>query len=324
MPSKVNNLLLCLLFFCATVFSQYTFSHFWMREIRLNPALTGIIPAKWKLGYDIRFFRNDNDKTNWSSTYFEAKKVFYKDVGKYAKDKQPTGWILGYGFLDDRRRGNMDGAYFIANYLSLALLKMSTKSYQDSVISFGLQLGFLRDGQRAMFDVNGGFLWGWNPILCWQEDQYFAYQIGVAGYHLFFPFRKKDDIFPGRTFHLHAGILAKYNKQVYLVLNGLVSYSNQTELVVGGYALLFPEIHYFYWDRFRIGIHYRLSNHLVFSTGIRLFGKARKSLSLELVASYDLPMSFMDFKYPYSHAWELGFYLIPHEKCWNISPCAML
>ncbi|MCX7697585.1 MAG: hypothetical protein N2Z72_07845 [Bacteroidales bacterium] len=324
MHSKVLKFLFFYQFTALVCFSQYTFSHFWMRDMRLNPALTGVIPAKWKLGYDIRLYRNDTDRTNWSTTYFVGKKIFYKEVGKYAKDKQPSGWVLGFGFLDDRRRGNMNGAYFIADYLSLSLQKFNKSGYQDSVISFGLQLGFLRDGMKALFDVNAGVLFGWNSILCWQEDQYLAYQIGIAGYHLLFPFRKKNEIFPGRTVHLHGGALVKYNKNIHLVLNGLVSYSNQTELVIGSYAILFPEIHYFYWDRLKVGIHYRLSNHLVLSSGIRIYGKARKSLSLEITGSYDLPMSFMDFKYPYKHAWEIGFYIIPHEKCWNISPCAML
>jgi|GEM_PF-1935443 len=308
-----------------SIWGQYTYSHFWMRELRLNPALTGLMAGTWKLGYDKRFFRDDSMKSNWSTAYVEFKKSFYKKVGEYAKDKEPTGWTIGYGFMDDRRRGNFEHAYYISDYLSVSFLKVPKKQEKhDWLLGLGMQLGFLRDGSRNIFDVNVGIVGGKSTILCWQEDQVYKYEWGVAAYHIFQPWRKDTSYVPGRTIHAHGGALVKYNKNLHLVVQVYGGYSNQPDLVVGGYALLFPDVHYYYWDRFRIGAHYRLTNHLVLTTGVRIFGRSKKSVAMDFVASYDLPMKFMDFKSPYKHAWELGFYIYPHEKCWNLSPCAML
>ena len=292
---------------------------FWSPELRLNPAFTGVMPAKWRIRENYRNQAFESGPTIiWNTLSADIKKEITKDVGGYGlKMEEASGNTFGFGIMDDRRRSDTSMAEYIADYFSLSYRRAlpGTNSF-----SIGVQPGYMRNADEKKFDLNAGLLWGKGSVVCWQEDQYFKQQIGISVYNILSDWRESS-LLPGRELQAHAGFLINKPDNFNIVANGYYRYNGESEFSVGAYVLFFPIVHYAYYDRARLGLHYRSSNHLTLSAGMRIYGRGEKTLTLDGVISYDLPMKFMDFESSYKNAWEIGLVLSSFQKCWSLDKC---
>ncbi len=321
--AKNKTILLILtvwLAFGSHALAQQPHGIFWSPELRLNPAFTGMMNAKWRIQKNNRWQTfEDGNQLNWSTFSADIRKEITKEVGGYGlKIQESSGNTFGFGIMDDRRKSDSLGAEYIADYFSISYHKVLKKS--GNSIGIGIQPGYMRDETEKKFDLNAGFLWGKGIINCWQEDQYFRNQIGFAAYNILSNWADSA-IYPGREVQAHAGFLIDKVEQFHIVANGLYRYNGTNDFAFGADVLFFPIVHYAYWDRARLGLHYRSSNHLTFSAGLRFYGRGKKTLTIDGTISYDMPMKFMDFESKYKSAWEIGIVIIPFEKCWSLNKC---
>ncbi len=295
-------------------------SQYYYNQPMQNPALTGLMENKWKL-HHFRRYETATDYKSYNQTIdAELKIVFSKEVGEYGLNiKEYSGMMMGIGILDKRVRHDHETDKFRSDYLSIAFHKiMKNKSY----ISFGFQPGYSRMYDSKKFDMNAGLSFGSKQVECWTEDQYFKTQIGISAYNLFSEFRHNDtSYFPGRMIQLHGGYLIKEPKHFNIFPNAQMWYDSEFSFSFGATVLFFPIVHYKYYDRGRLGLHYRSSNHLVLSGGFRIYGRAQKTISLEMTMSYDFGMKFLDLEPTYKRGLEFGFVLTPLKKCWSLSKC---
>lgn len=315
---RIISLLLIFLIAESGIHAQQHYSTWWNPELRLNPALTGIMPAKWRLRETFRNQYYENAPSIRTNNIFaDTRKEFSKEVGGYGMTMtESTGRSIGYGIMDERRRSDSDSAAFIADYFSLAFHRRIKKSD----VSIGVQPGYMRNSVDRKFDFNAGIFFGTDMIRCWQEDQFFKTQFGIAGYNLLSDFADSS-LLPGREIQAHFGTLIEKPKHFDIVANAFYSYTGMHNFGFGAVVLFFPIVHYKFWDRTRLGLHYRSSNHLTFSAGMRIFGSGQKSLSVDGMISYDLPLKFMEFNSTYKNGWEISLVLTPLVKCWSLDPC---
>jgi len=185
-----------------------------------------------------------------------------------------------------------------------------------------VQPGYVRMYDARLFDFNAGLMFGSKQIDCWTEDQYFKTQIGVSGYNILSDFKHNDTTyFPGRRIQMHGGRLIGEPKHFNIFANAAVWYDSKVSFSAGANVLFFPIVHYKYWDRARLGLHYRSSNHMVLSAGLRFYLAAQKTISLDAQISYDFGMQFLDMIPHYKNAFEIGIVLTPLRKCWSLSKC---
>jgi len=319
----MNNRLIFILFivYCAVglqAYGQQPQGTFWTPELRLNPALTGVMTSKWRLieHHRMQSF-NENGALNWNviSADFRKEKIKKREGYGLVID-EATGNTFGFGIMDDRRRSDSTGARYTADYFSFSY-RHAFKNYS---LGFGIQPGFMRSESEKKFDLNAGLLWGSGSIYCWQEDQVFKNQIGLAGYNILSNWGDTG-IMPGREIQAHAGFLIKKIEQFNFVVNGLYRFNGTNDFSLGTYVLFFPIVHYAYWDRARLGLHYRSTNHLTLSAGLRFYGQGKKTLTLDGTISYDMPMKFLDLNSKYKSAWEIGIVVTSFSKCWSIDKC---
>lgn len=299
-------------------YSQQPNGIFWVPELRLNPALTGVMTGKWRL---MEHHRNQTLNSgmdlNWNTISADFRKDITKKAGGYGLVMdEATGNTFGFGVMDNRLRSDSSGVEYTADYFSFSY----RHAFKKSTFGFGLQPGYMRADTNRKFDFNAGLLWGKGSIACWQEDQVFKNQIGIAAYNILSDW-SDTTLMPGREIQVHAGFLIKKIEQFNFVANAMYRYNGTSDFSIGTYAMFFPIVHYAYWDRARLGLHYRSSNHLTCSAGLRLYGRGRKTFTLDGTISYDLPMKFLDFESKYKHAWEIGIVITRFEKCWSTSKC---
>jgi hypothetical protein len=297
------------------VHSQYYFN-----ELMLNPAMTGLVENKWRLQHFRRYEMFDDFNAQNSTFAADFNVAFSKNVSEFGLNiKEYSGVMMGVGVIDNRIQHDLETDKYRSNHISLALHTMTkNKSYY----SLAIQPGFLRMYDERMYDVNVGFMFGKNYIECWSEDQYYKFQLGVSAYNLFSDFRTNDSsYFPGKRIQAHAGYLFEEPKHFNIFANSALWYDSQTHFSIGANVLFFPIVHYKYFDRGRLGLHYRTSNHLVFSAGCRLYGKGQNTLSIDAQISYDFQMKFLDLEPSFTRGLELGIIITPLKKCWSLSRC---
>ncbi|MBN2727744.1 MAG: type IX secretion system membrane protein PorP/SprF [Bacteroidales bacterium] len=318
--SKYHILVFVLMLFMAQgLKAQYPQGQFWTPELRINPAFTGVMQAKWRLKEN---YRNQTYESGlhvkWNTVSADIKKEITKEVGGYGlKMTESSGNTFGFGIMDDRRMSDTSNAEYIADYFSLAYHRALKNG---ASIGIGVQPGYMRNANENKFDLNAGLLWGQGMVTCWQEDQYFKNQIGVSMYNILSNWQDSSFL-PGREIQVHAGFLIDKPEQFNIVANGYYRYNGTSEFAVGAYVLFFPIVHYAFYDRARLGLHYRSTNHLSWSAGLRLYGRGKKTLTLDGTISYDMPMKFMDFESPYKNAFEIGIVITSFEKCWSLGKC---
>lgn len=315
---KYLGLILAFAGFPALVSAQYTQGIFWNSDLRLNPALTGLMQSKWRVSEHYRNQSTDINRLRWNTLSADFRKEFTKTAGDYGlKMEESTGRSLGIGFYDDRVNYGNDSSRYISDYFSLAYHRVLKKG---GIISLGVQPGYMRTELEKYFDLNAGIAYGQGSYDCWREDQYTKVQFGISGYHLTRDF-SDSALIPGREINIHYGQLIKGKKNFNFIVNAEYSYRGIHEFIVGTYVLFFPVVHYRYFDRGRLGIHYRTTNHLLLSAGARLYGRGGKSITVDGIIGYEMPMKFLDFESPYNSAWEIGIVISPFKKCWSLSPC---
>jgi hypothetical protein len=318
-----KTLFICFIIFFSVRFLQAQtdiLSQYYYNQPMQNPALTGLMENKWKLQHFRRYENNADFKALNQTWEAEIKIAFSKQVGEYGLNiKEYSGMMMGIGILDNRVMHEMETDKFRADYLSLSFHKiLKNKSY----FSIGLQPGFSRMYDTKKFDLNAGISFGSNQIECWTEDQYFKTQIGLAAYNIFSDFRHNDTTyFPGRRIQFHGGYLIKEPKHFNIFVNAQTWYDSEFNFSAGANVLFFPIVHYKYYDRGRLGLHFRSSNHLVLSGGFRLYGRGQKTISLDMTMSYDFGMRFLDLEPGYKRGLEFGIILTPLKKCWSLSKC---
>ena len=297
------------------IFSQYYFN-----EMHQNPSLTGLLENKWRIKHFRRYETHEGFNTQNTTWSGDAKIVFNKQAGEYGLNiKEFSGWMMGLGVVDHRVKHDLESDKFRANYFSFALHRMlKSKDY----FSFGLQPGFLRMYDERMFDFNAGILYGSKQIVCWTEDQFFKTQIGLSAYNILSAFRHNDtSYFPTRKIQLHGGYLIEEPKHFDIFANASIMYDSKVHFSAGANVLFFPIVHYKYWDRARLGLHYRSTNHMVLSAGLRFYLASQKTISLDAQISYDFGMQFLDLIPKYKKGIEIGVVLTPLRKCWSLSKC---
>lgn len=317
-----NNLIIILLLFVSKVVTSQIDMHsqYYWNELQLNPALTGLIEPKWRIK-DVRRYEFDdgNQKIN-NSLYADLKIMFNKKTGDYGLVMSEfTGYMMGIGIMDQRLKSDLETDTYRADYFSLSFHKLIKG---NSYISLGIQPGYLRMNEMRKFDLNAGVMFGNKQVTCWTEDQYFKTQIGVAVYNILSDYHPNDSLYsPGKRIQVHGGYLIEEPEHFDILASAALWYDQNVHVSVGANVLFFPIVHYRFFDRGRLGLHYRTSNHLVFSGGFRLYGRGQKTISLDMQLSYDMPMGFLDLVPAYKHGFEFGIVLMPLRKCWSLSKC---
>lgn len=307
------------------IYSQYYF----FKSIQ-TPAETGLFERRWRVFAGRRYEFHDSKQFHARNQTIapEIKIPLMKKAGEYGLYmKEYSGNTIGLGIVDYRVHHNNEQDYFRADFFSLALhhqfkRKREGRKHQLNYLSFGMQPGYIRMYHLRAFDVNAGLMFSREQIECWTEDQYFRTQIGVSGYHLLSDFRRNDTAYyPGRRLHLHYGQLINTYRHLYFFVNAQTIYDSKFDVLAGVNVLFFPEVHYKFYDRGRLGLHYRSSNHLVLSGGFRLYGAGERTISLDLSGSIEIGMGFLDLTPRYPTAIEIGMVLTPLHKCWPLKRC---
>ncbi len=313
---------LCTLFFILFIsdksYSQSdSYSQFYNSELTLNPALTGLIPATWQVKDIYQYqINNDNLGINTNSLFAEYKfplfKIHKEDYGLNVKE-QPNS-MLGIGILDQRRISNKK-INFRSNYLSIAL---NTKILSDLYFSLGIQPGIIELKDKDIYDINFGFLFGYKEMWCQKQDQMFKFQIGASVYHISQSYHSNEDsVFtPSRKTQAHASALTDISKKICLVTN--VHYVLRKDNYFNLGTTILIKSHHTNYDRIRFGIHYKTTNHLVWSAGIRTFGKQIDTHTFDICISYDMMICA---KSDYKGAIEISILFSPLKKCWSINRC---
>jgi hypothetical protein len=295
-------------------------SQYYFNEAELNPAMTGLIENKWRIKHFRRYETHDSYTANKNTIYADMKFAFSRQSGEYGLNiKEFTGWILGVGIHDSRVNHGLETDQFRADYLSIAIHK---KLKSNNYLSFGVEPGYVRFYDRKNFDMNAGIMFGSNQITCWTEDQYFKTQAGISLYNIFSGFKNQYSSYtPGSRLQVHGGYLIKEPRHVNIFVNAALWHDSKTHFSAGANVLFFPIVHYKFYDRARLGLHYRTSNHLVFSGGLRFYGGGQKTISIDMTASYDMNLGFLDANSSYRRGFEIGIVLTPLRKCWSLSKC---
>lgn len=306
------------------------YSQYYFFKPMQNPANTGLFDRKWKLFFSRRYQLHQNKVYNSHNQLIspEIKIALMRKTGEYGVFiKEYSGYMIGLGIIDYRVHHNNENDFFRSDFFSFAIhrqIKRKSENRKNQVryFSFGLQPGYIRMYNLRSFDINAGMILSQEQIECWTEDQFFKTQIGMAGYHLLTESRRNDtSYYPGRRFHFHFGQLINSYKHLYFFVNTQATYDTQIDITVGLNVLFFPEVHYKYYDRGRLGLHYRTSNHLVISGGFRLYGKSARTISADLSGSIEIGMGFLDLIPRYKTAIEIGIILTPLHKCWPLTKC---
>jgi hypothetical protein len=310
--------MLFILFFYIKSYSQYdSYSQFYNSELTLNPALTGMIPATWQVKDIYQYQTNNNNPgINTNSLFAEYKiplfKIHKKDYGLNIKESSNS--TLGIGILDQRSISNKK-INFRSNYLSIAL---NTKMLSDLYFSFGIQPGIIELKDKDIYDMNFGFLFGYKEMWCQKQDQIFKFQIGASIYHISQSYHSNEDsVFtPSRKIQAHTSALTDISKKIGLVTNVHYVFKKDNYFNLGTTMLI--KSHHTNYDRIRFGIHYKTTNHLVLSAGIRTFGNQINTHLFDICISYDMMICA---KSDYKEAIEISILFSPLKKCWEINRC---
>jgi hypothetical protein len=298
------------------------YSQFYNSELKLNPALTGLLQEKWRVK-DVFQYRNlhNQQQIRTNTAFFEYRWQFDKIRNNYGLVvEEKRNFFMGIGIVDERRWSSNTAAAFASDYLSVAF---HTKLGEKSNISIGLQPGYEYGPNRHFFDMNAGFVFGYKEIFCWQEDQFFKYQFGFAAYHLFQDFHPQtaEIYFPARQLQLHGGVLIEPVEQFNFIPNFEYIYDSQHFYNLGFTMFFFPIVHYNNYDRSRLGFHYKNTGHLCFSGGLRFFGAEKNTFSIDCALSYDMGLAFLGAETAYKDGFEVMLLITPLYKCWSIDRC---
>ncbi len=320
MSKKILILCIFLLGF-RELYSQTDFhSQYYCNELQQNPALTGLMESKWRLRYFRRYLNFESFRENKNTLFFDMKFMINKKFGEYGFNlKDFSGWMLGVGFMDSRKTFGTESGKIASEYLTLSFHRQLKSS---NYLSFGLQPGYEKTNNQGKFNMNAGIMFGSKKISCWTEDQFFKIQAGISVYNIFTSNVKNDTLSAQtRYVQLHAGYLIKAPEHLNIYANAALWHDTVTSFSAGTNVLFFPIVHYRFYDRARLGIHFRSSNHLVLSGGLRFYGARQKSISIDVTASYDAGLSFIGLKTWYKNGFEFGIVLTPLQKCWSLSKC---
>lgn len=313
---------LALLWFISTDgYSQIDIhSQYYANEPMLNPALTGLTESKWRLKLFRRYEMHDDFNSLNKTNYFDMRFTFSRQAGDYGLNiREFSGWMMGVGILVNRVHHGLEDDHLRADHLSLSFHRKLNK---NNYISTGIQPGYIRMHEDRSFGLNAGVMYGNGQIECWTEDQYFQTQVGLSAYNILSDFRNNDTSYnPGRRIQFHGGYLIKEPKHFNIFANAAMWYDSRFSFSAGANVLFFPIVHYKYYDRARLGLHYRSSNHIVLSGGLRLYGRGQKTLSIDATVSYDIGLGFLDVQPRYRNAVEFGIVITPLRKCWSLSKC---
>ncbi len=321
MKPKLVFILIVLMAFLQMGYAQdLTYSQYHSSDLTLNPALTGLSYSDWQVGDLFHSGKSLNNnrftQNNLYGTYKIAlDKKNAQGFGLVTRDEKNK--IIGIGFINQILNTDAGDVGYTTNHLSIGYhYKIIDKLY----LSAGIQPGLAQSNGKNKFDLNLGILAGYGQVNCWQEDQYSKYQAGLSFYHVT---REKttdaieDSISNSLPFarKIHGGALFKLDNigihpDAFWLDNG-------NTIMQAGINLVFLR-HFKNSDRWRIGVHYKNTKHLVLSGGFRIFGSMQSSFSGDLSLSYDVPLR----NHLYKSVFEIGLILMPLKKCWYVQGCS--
>jgi len=305
------------------------YSQFYGSDLRLNPALTGMIHRDWQICELYQGNKNNNDlKTSTNCIYAELAYDIIKTKGRYGMViKEKSNTMFGIGLMNEFRNSGNSDYNFMSNFFSIAIHR---RIFNSSNISIGIQPGMVKTNSGNKFDMNFGVLYGFQKHDCWIGDQVYKYQAGVSLYSYSQPFHSTEDTLYIKPKHIqaHAGALINIGKKFGIVPRAYYLYEGDHHYS-GGATFVFRK-HYSCIDRIRAGLHYLSSEHLVCSGGFRLYTRGKNSSShdnrdafaVDLCFSYDLKLDMIGLESGYKNGFEINIILYPITKCWEMSKCA--
>ncbi|MBN9381635.1 MAG: PorP/SprF family type IX secretion system membrane protein [Chitinophagaceae bacterium] len=221
------------------------FSQFFSSPLNVNPALTGIIHAPWRIISNLR------DEWVSPASPYTTGTISYD--AKIMKNKIPESSIFGFGTMlmyDQAMRGALKSNYASLNVSYNIKIAESEEgehrlgagfglTYVDKRIDFGMLdfsaqfngYGFdknLPTGETALSNMKA-YLSASNGILYTYKDKYMNLDIGVAGFHLNKPKQtaiKDDNQYLAPRYVVHGNFEDILND--YLVLNTNAIYQEQS------------------------------------------------------------------------------------------------
>lgn len=314
---------------CNTTFGQpEMYSQFYGADLRLNPALTGLIHRNWQIGELYQGNKNNNDlKTTTNCFYAELAYDIVRSKGHYGMViREKTNTMFGIGFMNEFRSSENEDMNFMSDFFSIAVHR---KIFSTSNISIGFQPGLVRTKDGNKFDMNFGLLYGLKKADCWIGDQIFRYQAGVSLYSFNQAFSTGSDTSytKPKNIQAHAGMLIEVKDKLGIVPRAYYLYEGNHNYNLG--ATLIYRVHYAFIDRIRAGLHYVSSNHLVCSGGFRLYTRGketsthdnRDAFALDCCFSYNLKLDIIGLESDYKKGFEINLIIYPITKCWALSKC---
>ncbi len=314
------------------------FSRFYDSELSLNPAFAGNAQEGWKFNNITGITGLANGQkyyTNSASFHLNFK---FSDAKDYYGLKVITerDYRLGAGILDERRWSEDFRYSYFSDYLNFAYHKISPKG----MFSIGVQGGVFKvsdylpptdaslpDSLQAAEitgefspDFNMGIMYQAGDMSCWKGDQLYRFQIGLAGYHLLENFNNQEDttIFPARQIQAHTGYLIGVNRAIGVIPRAFFLYNGES-FYNAGFTVLFRR-HENFLDRLRLGMHYKSTNHLIFSAGIRFFWGQTTQKAIDIALSFDDDIEGQNPYYQNNIEFSISFY--PFVRCWETSKCS--
>lgn len=329
----------------STVLSQNVFYSQYRRAGQaLNPALTGLTPGSWETGalWQQRGYGTDTTQNTYllqGSYRFDFRGL--SDKGYGLKVAYEDKYSIAVGAMGEMRRATLPYEQFTSAYGSFAV-QMKT-GYKD-LIAVGIQVGafmqpafypvtsaspvltgdtihFPGSPSATKLDINAGILLGFGKMECWNDDQLYRLQIGLAGSHLLEPWLR--DSLPrvaGREIRLHGSYLWEVNRALGIIPFGLVQYADSVMVQAGATAIY--RKHYSYIDRIRGGLYYLSGGYLSPSAGLRFYWGERATYGLDVEISYDIALRDQSLTGWHHRGFEISLKFGLINRCWSGDPCS--
>ncbi|PKP24632.1 MAG: hypothetical protein CVU06_04775 [Bacteroidetes bacterium HGW-Bacteroidetes-22] len=313
-------------------------------DMALNPALTGMTPGAWQAEalWQNRSFGSDTTQNTYllqGSYRFDFRGV--SDKGYGLRIAYEDKYSIAIGVLAELRRATNYREQFTSAYGSVA---MQMKTGRNGILSIGAQPGFFMQPsyypvtttsaelyndtiympgtpKATKFDVNAGILYGQGKMECWNDDQLYKFQIGLAAGHLTEPWMR-DSLprVPGREIRAHASYLWEINRTWGAIPSLLFQYADEKHLQAG-VSMIYRK-HFSYLDRIRGALFYQTTGHLTPALGMRFYWGNRATYGLDMEISYDISLHDQQPYGWHSRGFEISLKFGPISRCWSADPCS--
>lgn len=313
-------------------------------DMSLNAALTGMTPGTWQAQalWQNRGFGPDTSQNTYllqGSYRFDFRGL--SDKGYGLRIAYEDKYSIAVGAMAEIRRADDYREQFTSAYGSIAL---QLKTGRNGIISIGAQPGFFLQPsyypvtsanvllyndtvympgtpKATKFDINAGILYGFGRMECWNDDQMYRFQIGLAGSHLAEPWMR-DSLprVPGREIRVHTSYLWEITRTWGAIPSFLFQYADEKHLQAG-VSIIYRK-HFSNIDRIRAALFCQTTGHLTPAFGMRFYWGDHTTYGVDMEISYDISLRDQQPNGWHNRGLEISVKFGPISRCWSADPCS--